>query len=99
MSNYTVNKNQMQIILNALLEHARDTKRTPKQNFPLKKDLIENLLDAAIVTFLGDPMLLEVSPPVTIFGDIHGQFDDLVGWLDFVGWPPQRRCLFLGERI
>lgn len=97
MATYAVNKDQMNVIFNALLGHARDQTRRPSFPFPLKPELVDELIDAAIFTFLNDPILLEIGPPIAIFGDIHGQFDDLVGWFDFVDWPPNRRCLFLGN--
>uniref|UniRef100_A0A915JJ42 Serine/threonine-protein phosphatase n=1 Tax=Romanomermis culicivorax TaxID=13658 RepID=A0A915JJ42_ROMCU len=94
---YQVNRDRMNLIFNALLSHARDQTRRPNLNFPLKSELIDELIDAAIFTFMSEPILLEVAPPIAIFGDIHGQFDDLVGWFDLIDWPPNRRCLFLGN--
>lgn len=87
---------KMNQIFKFLVNHARDQKRTKGMLFPMKRELIDDLIDAAIITFMNDPILLEVSPPVTLFGDLHGQIDDLVGWFDWIGWPPKLRMLCLG---
>lgn len=40
------------------------------------------LLDMVIELFKKEKTLAEISPPVTIVGDIHGQFEDLVRLLN-----------------
>ena len=49
--------------------------------------------------FSAQPMLLEVSPPLRIFGDLHGQFSDLLKLLNGTGIPPGSRYLFLGDYV
>ncbi|VDM94047.1 unnamed protein product [Onchocerca ochengi] len=43
--------------------------------------------------------LIQISAPVIIFGDIHGQFGDLTRYLKIVGTPPEQNFLFLGDYI
>lgn len=43
--------------------------------------------------------LIEVAAPVVIFGDIHGQFGDLLRYLRIVGAPPEQSFLFLGDYV
>ena len=44
-------------------------------------------------------MLLEVSAPIKIMGDIKGQYLDLLRFFDLGGFPPESDYLFLGNYI
>lgn len=46
--------------------------------------------------FLAQDVLLELSAPVKICGDIHGQYSDLLRLFDHGGYPPESNYLFLG---
>ena len=49
--------------------------------------------------FLDQPMLLELGVPLTICGDIHGQYEDLIRHFDVSGYPPKASYLFLGDYV
>lgn len=49
--------------------------------------------------YMSQPMLIEVSAPVKICGDIHGQYHDLLRLFDIAGYPPERNYIFLGDYV
>uniref|UniRef100_A0A915L402 Serine/threonine-protein phosphatase n=1 Tax=Romanomermis culicivorax TaxID=13658 RepID=A0A915L402_ROMCU len=73
----------------------------PSRSRPvLKMSEIISLIDASMNEFLRtDTAFLELSLPMTICGDIHGQFYDLIRLLNFCFWPPETRYLFLGDYV
>jgi serine/threonine-protein phosphatase PP1 catalytic subunit len=57
------------------------------------------LLRTVKSVLLAEPGLLELSAPITVVGDIHGQFLDLVRIFDQLQYPPDVPYLFLGDYI
>lgn len=46
-----------------------------------------------------EPMLLHLEAPLTVGTDIHGQYYDLLRFLNMAGSPPQTSYLFLGDYV
>lgn len=65
----------------------------------LKNAEITAICNASRELFLSQPALLELSPPVKIVGDVHGQYPDLIRMFEMCGWPPDSNYLFLGDYV
>lgn len=65
----------------------------------LKNAEITALCLAARDVFLAQPTLIELSPPVKILGDVHGQYPDLIRLFEMCGFPPSSNYLFLGDYV
>ncbi|KAF5384855.1 hypothetical protein D9615_001507 [Tricholomella constricta] len=65
----------------------------------LKNAEITAICLAARDVFLSQPTLVELSPPVKIVGDVHGQYSDLIRLFEMCGFPPAANYLFLGDYV
>jgi serine/threonine-protein phosphatase PP1 catalytic subunit len=65
----------------------------------LKNPEIVAICQAAREVFLSQPTLIELSPPVKIVGDVHGQYSDLIRLFEMCGFPPTSNYLFLGDYV
>ncbi|MCJ1276303.1 hypothetical protein MMC21_004108 [Puttea exsequens] len=65
----------------------------------LKNAEITAICTAVREVFLSQPALVELSAPVKIVGDIHGQYTDLIRLFEMCGFPPQANFLFLGDYV
>lgn len=60
---------------------------------------VQLLLKKMREIFLSQPMMLELTAPVKIVGDIHGQYSDLIRMFEECGFPATVRYLFLGDYV
>jgi len=65
----------------------------------LKNPEIVAICQASMDIFLSQPTLIELSPPVKIVGDVHGQYSDLIRLFEMCGFPPASNYLFLGDYV
>ena len=65
----------------------------------LPEQIITHLCRQAREVFMAQPMLLEISAPVKICGDTHGQYGDLLRLFEYGGFPPAANYLFLGDYV
>ncbi|XP_065659089.1 uncharacterized protein LOC100209657 isoform X2 [Hydra vulgaris] len=84
--------------IDAIIKQLNEVRTTGKQA-QLSESKIRQLCNISREIFLEDSNLLEINAPVHIFGDIHGQFEDLLRHFDLVGTPDTERCLFLGDYV
>ena len=65
----------------------------------LTQNEVLSLLGQVKKIFKEEPTLLEIHPPITICGDTHGQFLDLIRIFEKADYPPNTRYLFLGDYV
>ncbi|CDJ56933.1 serine/threonine protein phosphatase, putative [Eimeria maxima] len=63
-----------------------------------KEDCLEIIRKVTEITS-NEPNLLRLSDPITVVGDIHGQYYDLLKLLDVGGDPDTTQYLFLGDYV
>ena len=60
---------------------------------------LSTLCSMAKQVFMSQSSLIEVTPPIVVCGDIHGQYSDLLRIFDKNGFPPEVNYLFLGDYV
>lgn len=65
----------------------------------LEQKEVEFLISEAQIVISSQPIFLELSAPINICGDIHGQYYDLLRIFNFSGFPPSKNYLFLGDYV
>ncbi|KAK4518874.1 uncharacterized protein ATC70_009099 [Mucor velutinosus] len=88
---------QIDDYIRRLLDAGYATK-VPKQ-LCLKQSEVNAICRVAMDIFLSQPSLLELSAPVKIVGDTHGQYTDLIRLFEMGGFPPTSNYLFLGDYV
>mmetsp|Transcript_5582 Transcript_5582/g.12392 ORF Transcript_5582/g.12392 Transcript_5582/m.12392 type:complete len:316 (+) Transcript_5582:72-1019(+) len=66
---------------------------------PLSEDEVVRLCDKTKGILQGDPNVPNVAAPVTVVGDIHGQFYDLLELFRIGGKAPDTNYLFMGDYV
>jgi serine/threonine-protein phosphatase PP1 catalytic subunit len=73
--------------------------RSPRGSPLIFENPFQSLTVGTSKIFLDQPMLLELTSPIIVCGDIHAQYAALLRIFDRTGYPPLNRYLFLGDYI
>lgn len=65
----------------------------------LEPDACFELISRATALFQAEPNMLELKYPITVCGDVHGQFFDLIRLFEVGGDPKETQYLFLGDYV
>lgn len=82
-----------------MIEELWKAKNKPSAKRILSKNQVLYLCAEALKIFQKQTMLLELIPPLTVCGDIHGQFNDLLRTFEAGGSPEITNYLFLGDYV
>jgi len=67
--------------------------------FNISARVIIKLCELVKPILQNEPNILDIEAPVNVFGDIHGQFSDMIHFLEMTGLPPNQKFLFMGDYV
>ena len=67
--------------------------------FNISSRVIIKLCELVKPILQGEPNIIDINAPINVFGDIHGQFSDMIHFLEMTGLPPNNKFLFMGDYV
>lgn len=80
-------------------QQSLDKNNTTPFRFNISPKVVNKLCDLVLTIFQNEPNILYLEAPLYLFGDIHGQFSDLIHFLEMTGLPPNNKFLFMGDYV
>ena len=71
----------------------------PNKEVELSEHDIKYLIITSKKIFLDQPIFLELEAPLTVCGDIHGQYPDLLRLFEIGKYPPESNYIFMGDYV
>lgn len=69
------------------------------KHIKIPNEKIQLVCSKSIEFLNNDPMLLQLHAPVNVVGDVHGQFNDAMKYIEIGGDPATTQYLFLGDYV
>jgi len=79
---YDTKENIVNMFLNCLMRPKEWSMEKTPENFMFKTECVIELVHEFINVVAAQPIVLKLNTPVKIFGDIHGQYQDLMRYFD-----------------
>ena len=98
----TFNKQLELLKAQSQLKHVNETIKDNNSipfRFNISVNVIIKICDIVIDIFKNEPNILNITAPINVFGDIHGQFSDMIHFLEMTGLPPNQNFLFMGDYV
>ena len=92
-------KNPQEVDWQNLMDHLRREGRITQADFVKLIDMTSQILSNHRSNVGNEPNLIRMHDPVTIVGDIHGQYYDFIKILEMGGNPNDTKYLFLGDYV
>ena len=83
----------------ALLQAKNPIENKTPFRFNISARVLIKLCDLVKPILQNEPNILDLEAPINIFGDIHGQFADMIHFLEMTGLPPAQKFLFMGDYV
>ena len=73
--------------------------RLQNKDVDLSEAEIKFLITKTKKILLSQPIFLELESPITVCGDIHGRYPDLLKLFQLGGFPPEKNYIFMGDYV
>ena len=82
-----------------LLYTQKPSEKNKPFRFNISANVIIKLCELVKPILKGEKNVLHINTPLNIFGDIHGQYSDMIHFLEMTGLPPNQNFLFMGDYV
>ena len=65
----------------------------------LSEEIIKQITYLGKLVLISESNVVNIHPPVTLVGDLHGQFVDLLELFRIGGFPPNTNYIFMGDYV
>ncbi|KAH9284971.1 Serine/threonine-protein phosphatase PP1-2 [Echinococcus granulosus] len=90
---------ELNTLLDSLIDQLVKGLEDPGNYVHVEREHIEVVCSSVVNKFLAEPMILDLHCPITIIGDVHGQFFDLLRIFNRMGLPSEQQYLCLGDYV